>query len=239
MSASTERTEAAPAPREGRRCPRCRALNPASAPWCGQCLEPLGSEGAGETNTEPAAGVPQGAAAPSRSESSRAGGSGVFGVGPEGITWTCRVCDSVNPFELRTCSVCGATLAATLREPEQERPERDPGKTALMSLFLPGAGHAYLGLWGQAVARAVTSLWVLFVLLATALEQGLAAPTPVIFGIASFGLWAVAAHDAYREAQHQPGAVLLKGRAFFYAVLGLIGLSIVMVLVTAMSVRSA
>ena len=157
----------------------------------------------------------------------------------DGITWTCGTCDSVNPFELRICAVCGATMAETLREPEGARPERDPGKAALLSLFLPGAGHAYLGLWGQAVARAVTSLWVMFVMLATGLEHGLAAPTPLVFALASFGLWAAAAHDAYREAQGQPAAVLLKGRVFFYVVLGLIGLSVAMVLVTALGVGSA
>jgi len=162
-----------------------------------------------------------------------------FHVGEDGITWTCGICDSENPFELRTCSVCGAPLAATLREPDAERVERDPGKTAIISLLLPGAGHAYLGLWEQGIARAVTSVWVMFVLMATALEQSFFSATPMVFAVASFGLWAIASHDAYREAQHQPGAVLLKGRSFFYVVLGLIALSIVMIFVTALSLRGA
>lgn len=143
----------------------------------------------------------------------------------------------MNPFDLRHCSVCGAALAATLREPEPERNERDPGKVALLSLFLPGAGHAYLGLWGQAIARAITSIWVLFVMLATGVQQGLSAPMPVLFALASFGLWAATAHDAYREAVGDSRAVLLRGRTFLYVVLGLIALSVVMVFVTALGAR--
>jgi hypothetical protein len=147
------------------------------------------------------------------------------------------VCDSVNPFQLQLCSVCGAPFAATLREREPQRPQRDPGTAALLSLLLTGAGHAYLGLWGQAVARAVTSLWVLFVMLSSALQQGLRAPMPMAFGAAAFALWTVTAHDAYREAIGEPSGVLLTRRRFLYAVLGLLALSIVMVFATALGAR--
>ena len=158
-------------------------------------------------------------------------------MGPDGITWKCAVCDSVNPLDLKHCSVCGAALAATLREPEPQPIARDPGKVTLLSLLLPGAGHAYLGLWGQAIARAVTSIWVLFVLLATGVQQGLSAPMPIFFALASFALWAATAHDAFREAVGDPRSVLLRGRTFLYVVMGLIALSVVMVFVTALGAR--
>jgi hypothetical protein len=160
-------------------------------------------------------------------------------VTPEGVAWTCTVCDSANALERRTCSACGAPFAASLRGPTPARPPRDPGIAALLSLLLPGAGHGYLGMWGQAVARAVTSLWVVSVVLATALEQGLASPTPLLFGTASFALWAVGSHDAYRDARGEHDAVLLAGRALLNVVLGLILLSLVTLFVTALGARPA
>ncbi|CAN5663900.1 hypothetical protein BH24ACT26_BH24ACT26_01780 [soil metagenome] len=134
--------------------------------------------------------------------------------------------------------MCGQTFAATLREPEPERPPRDPGVVALASLFWPGAGHALLGLWGQAIARGVTSLWVLAVMLAGALQQGLSAPISVTFGGVSFALWGIACHDAYREATRDGASVLLTPKRFLYLVLGLLVLSIAMVFVTALGARA-
>jgi hypothetical protein len=120
--------------------------------------------------------------------------------------------------------VCGATLADLLRPEPPERPARDPGTAALISLAFPGAGHAYLGLWGQALARAIISVWVISVALYTAVvgAQGAAGAIPAVFGLAAFALWVVAAHDAYREAGGERGSVLLKPRYFLYLVLGLL-----------------
>jgi hypothetical protein len=103
----------------------------------------------------------------------------------------------------------------------------------LLSLFLPGAGHAYLGLWGQAAARAVTSIWVISVALMFAAAQGPAAPIPLLFEVLAFGLWCVAAHDAYREAAGDAARVILRGRTFMFTFLCLVGLSVVAVFVSA------
>jgi ribosomal protein L40E len=163
---------------------------------------------------------------------------GAFTVAHERITWSCRRCDAVNDFAARSCSVCGTPFAEVLREPGPARPARDPGTTALLSLLFPGAGHAYLGLWGQAIARAVVSGWVGLVVLFAALQGGAGAmPTTLAFGIAAFSLWAVAAHDAYREARGEGDATVLKSRHFVFLVLGLLGLQIGLMVVTALGAR--
>jgi hypothetical protein len=114
--------------------------------------------------------------------------------------------------------------------PPEERPARDPNSAALYSLFFPGAGHWYLGLKGSAVARGVLSAWVVLVALAGAIAGS--ASMGAIFGLAAFVLWGIAAHDAYREAQGSPAAVILKSRAFVYVVMGLLMLMIVMLVST-------
>ncbi len=163
---------------------------------------------------------------------------GAFTVREHGVVWTCSRCETENPLDSPACSVCGTTFAEVVR-PKPERPQRDPGMAAMVSLFLPGAGHGYLGLWGQAVARAVLSLWVLFVVLISLLQRGQAgsALISVVFGIAATGLWAAAAHDAYREARDEASQVLLKGKVFLYLVLGLLVLLLVLLLSSGLRAR--
>lgn len=157
-----------------------------------------------------------------------------------GVRWRCARCENENPIELLACAVCGASFAATV-DPPRQRPARDPNSVALYSLFWPGAGHAYLGMWGQAVARGVLSAWVI----AVALIAGIQGSTPGsramagLFALAALGLWILAAHDAYREAQGDPASVVLKGRLFVYVVLGLLVLLMVMVVSAGMQARSA
>ncbi len=163
---------------------------------------------------------------------------GAFIVGRDGISWTCRRCEVVNPFDARLCSVCGATFAEVLREPPRERPERDPGTAALVSLFFPGAGHGYLGLWGQAAARGILSGWVVLVTLFAAAQRVSGSSIIAIsYGLAAFALWGVASHDAYREARGEPQAVILKNKHFLHVVLGLLGMLMVIVFAAALGAR--
>jgi ribosomal protein L40E len=163
---------------------------------------------------------------------------GAFTVANDGITWSCRRCDAVNDLAQSNCNVCGTPFADVLREPGPMRPERDPGTTALLSLLCPGVGHAYLGLWGQAIARAVVSVWVGLVVLFAALQGGPGAlPTILAFGAVAFCLWGVAAHDAYREARGEGDATALKSKHFLFLVLGLLGLQVGLMVLTAFGAR--
>ena len=146
-------------------------------------------------------------------------------MGTEGITWACSRCDTKNPLEAQVCVVCGTRFADVVRPPD-ERTTRDPNTAALYSLFFPGAGHWWLGLKGQAVARGVLSSWVVLVAILGGVGGSLLLAG--VFALVAFGLWAGAAHDAYREARQEPEMVLLKGRSFLYLVLGLLMLMVIL-----------
>lgn len=250
---------------ETKRCPHCGGLNPVNAEWCGQCLERFvepepapeaepaadaaaaapavsaqGAEGdvalaAGAAAAATAGPTPQAPPPPTAAVGTQ---HGAFTVREKGVVWTCDRCDNENPLDSPVCEVCGTSFAEVMR-PKVERVERDPGTAALISLFFPGAGHAYLGMWGQAIARGVLSLWVLFVVLVSVLQRGAGSSLIAgVFGLAGFALWGVAAHDAYREAQHQESAVLLKGKMFLYLVLGLLALLMILLVTAGLSGRS-
>jgi hypothetical protein len=200
-----------------------------------------GTNGAGAdpaaTEAAARAGVGEGAEVAASATTAATQGS-PFKQTDHGLVWVCSRCDTENALELTVCGVCGTTFADSIRPPA-ERPNRDPGTAALWSLFLPGAGHAYLGNWSQAIARGVLSLWVLLVVAAGILLDDVPGSglLGAIFGVAAFGLWGIAAHDAYREARGEDAMVVLKGRAFLYLVLGLLGLLFVVILGAGFSAR--
>ena len=150
---------------------------------------------------------------------------GPFTVTETGIIWRCTRCDNDNPLDAQICSVCGTRFADILNPP-RDRPIRDPNNMAMYSLFLPGAGHWQMDLKAQGAARAIVSAWVVMVALLAAIAG--ATVMAVVFGMAAFVLWMVAAHDAYREARGESQMVLLKPRVFVYLVLGLLMLMIVL-----------
>jgi ribosomal protein L40E len=211
------------------RCPACGATNRAGAQWCGRCLERFPrAEAAAPGRSGPPPPPPAGEGDAPASETADVQ-RGAFRIAGERISWTCSRCEAENPLDAAMCSVCGSTFADSVRPRDEDAPARDPGKAMLISLFYPGAGHAYVGEWGQAIARGVLSSWVMLVLVVALAQWG----TPgslllsIVFGLASFVLWAVTAHDAYRSAAGQDGLVILRGRAFLYVVLGLLLLLIV------------
>jgi hypothetical protein len=216
----------------GVRCARCGGLNPATAEWCGQCLDRFADRGAASD----AVATPRRDRAdePSRPTSAH---RGVVSVTDAGISWTCRLCETPNRLDAPRCRACGAPFAASLREPSPSRRARDPGAAALASLLWPGVGHALIGLWGHAIARAVTTLWVAAATLTFAVQQGFGAPATLVFAAVATALWAVTAHDAYREASGNTGAVLLTPRLFAFAVLALMALSVATVFASALGAR--
>lgn len=239
------------------RCPHCGALNRAEAEWCGQCYERL-VEPEPEPEPEPVPAVPSTpgdpapevpAAAPEPGAAAIAPGAipetaigtqrGAFKVTDAGIVWTCALCETENPIDSQVCEACGAAFAETVR-PKVERVQRDPGTATLISLFFPGAGHAYLGLWGQGIARAALSLWAIFVVVVSVFQRGEngSLTVAIVFGLIATVLWAVTAHDAYREARFEEKAVLLKGRMFLYLVLGMLMLLMILLTVSGLSARN-
>ena len=224
-----------------KRCPHCGASNPESAQWCSLCLERFVEP---EPDPEPdlhhePAGAETSATA-GATTATRTAEYSAFQVTEEGIKWLCATCGTPNSIDSSACATCGTTFAETVR-PKVERPQRDPAKAALFSLFFPGAGHAYVGMWGQAVARGILSAWLLLVTLVGLLDKKVPGSLfmATIFGLAAFGLWLITAHDAFREATNDTNLVVLKGKRFLYVVLGLMALLFVVMFAAMMSARSS
>lgn len=238
---------------ETTRCPACGGLNRSDSEWCGQCFASLPSPeshpaplpaaarnpvaepsaaGTGATQTIPGLGE-------RRAEPGPRGG--VFEVEEGGsVTWRCSQCATTNSLDDDACTACGTSFVTTMKPDEARGPERDPGTAAMLSLFMPGAGHGYLGLWGQAVSRAILGLWVSGMVLLAGLQDGAGSGLiAIVFGAASFGLWIVTAHDAYREASHNPRAVILEGRTFLGTVLGLLLVLLGMLVVSGLRAGAA
>ena len=224
-----------------KRCPHCGASNPETARWCSLCHERFV-----ESEPEPApVAAGEGASGAIVTEQAPAGSAaprtdhGAFQVTEDGIRWVCSTCGTSNGLELSACPVCGASFADTVR-PKPERPQVDPAKATLFSLFFPGAGHAYMGMWGQAIARGVLSFWVLLVTVVGILDKKVPGSLlmAAIFGIVALVLWLVTAHDTFREASNEPDKVLLKGKRFLYLVLGLMALLFVVMFIALMTARS-
>jgi len=201
----------------------------------------LAKKSGGVTAPAPAARQPASAVSVSDSDSDSGSGSeatevdaGAFSVRAGEITWVCKWCEARNPLAEQSCSVCGAGFREVLKE-EKQQVARDPGTVALISLFLPGAGHAYMGEWGQGVARAVVSMWAVLVCFFAGVQGGKGMLLAIAFGVIAFCLWVISAHDAFREASGSPALALIKGRHFLYLVLGLLGLQISMVFIVALS----
>jgi ribosomal protein L40E len=232
-----------------KRCEHCGASNPESAEWCSLCLErfdapepepaPEGEPHLGPAPVPVDGGDDQGGRIATAARLAQRTESDVFQVTEEGIKWVCQTCSTLNDLDVFACTVCGATFADQVR-PKVERPARDPSKAALFSLFFPGAGHAYVGMWGQAVARGVLSTWVLLVALVGILDNDVPGSLAMatVFGLVGLALWVIAAHDAFREATNDTGRVLLRGRRFLFVVLGLMALLFVAMFVALMAARN-
>jgi hypothetical protein len=130
------------------------------------------------------------------------------------------------------------SFAKNLKEPEPKVKQRDPGATVMFSMFFPGAGHAYLGLWGQAFARAVIGLWLLFTAAMGAVQRIGGLVIAVVFGIAALAHWGVTAHDAFRESEGMRSYVILKGKVLLYTVLGLLLILVILLVMAGMQARS-
>lgn len=102
-------------------CPHCGARNTADAPWCTQCLQPLGqaSAPAPEPSSPPADPAAAGAAPASHPPPVRdapAGDAthGSFRSIDGQVEWRCHACQTWNALETQACAACGSRLAASV-----------------------------------------------------------------------------------------------------------------------------
>lgn len=212
------------------------ASDVAEAPGAGTAPSPASASGPGGTPSPDA--TPNPGVVPSAGPAPTAAGERAFAVSADGITWTCPTCETPNPIDEDVCSVCGTTFAQMVH-PERDLGDKDPNTAALVSLFFPGAGHGYLGLWADAIARGVLSLWVILVAVVAAFagEQASGRLVTIMFAAVAFALWGIASHDAYRAARREKDRVILKGRGFLFLVLGLLGLLLLVLVGSALGAR--
>lgn len=97
-------------------CPDCGARNTPQAPWCTQCLRPLGGDPAPPSPVAPAEPAP--ARHTPQASTDPAPTSGVDADRPfrtvDGeVEWRCPACASWNLLAVPTCAVCGHALGAS------------------------------------------------------------------------------------------------------------------------------
>jgi hypothetical protein len=146
----------------------------------------------------------------------------------EAVTWTCPACGEQNGLSLDICRMCATPFKLLLQEPEV-RPFVEPGVAAVLSLLLPGVGHARLGKFAEAIARAVMFFWALGTALMIYLSKpaaglGPLSPMAVLFLIAAAGVYGLTAADAYRLAEGR--SQIISSRILLYTSAALVILSV-------------
>lgn len=111
------------------RCPECGARNTAEAPWCTQCLTPLGASAprrddprdeGDDPGDRPTSGV---GPAPSSTTTTTGDAGPADGPDERGfrtrdgeVEWRCEECGNWNLLAVPSCAVCGHGLPGTSRD---------------------------------------------------------------------------------------------------------------------------
>lgn len=227
------------------RCPACGARNPGSAQWCGQCFASL-EQGPAASTPQPAAAPEQREAtsstpspqAPGRPQAGEGQVASLFRRTAEGIDWRCEVCDTWNPIERTTCSVCGAAFSRTVAAPEERRPLVDvpPAVPVLATAVLPGAGHVLLGAVTSGVARLLLyAVWLLGGLLLLREAVGAEASTlPAVPLLAGAIVLALGSLMDVMQLQRGSASEVLGPRALLWLTVGVLGLTMLSLVVSAL-----
>lgn len=231
------------------RCPTCNATNPDSAEWCTQCFTSLKVDEPPPEPPPPAQpATPSTPAATDPAQATGAGeqvvrrGAGTFRKTEQGLDWQCGLCESWNPIEVQHCTTCGHSFADTISPPEERAgPDVDENVALIASAILPGVGHVLAGRTAAGVGRAV--MYLLFLLggwllarEASQTGQTILPALPLLFG--ALILWVASLYDAVLAARGEERQ-LLAPRAFFWLVVGVLGLLMVTFAAAALSVSGS
>jgi hypothetical protein len=204
-----------PGDERDRRCPNCGALVTAEAEWCGQCFTSLRSP-------EPTPAVSGGHALRVVTA------EGTQGDAPAKVMWPCPACETENPIESSTCSVCGTPFGELFKEGEAA-PTLAPSEAFRRSLVFPGLGHRAIGRGGEGLARAVVFLMCLAIALVAAvsgLGTGAVAAVAGLFGLLALIAYLGTAYEASKMAAGAPP--LLSSRSIVWIVGGVLLLAVFM-----------
>lgn len=224
------------------KCPGCGARNAEAAAWCSQCYAPFGTD----DHTDHREQAPVAAPSPSAEVVPRArpatlvAGDARFRRSEEGVDWCCVACDAWNPLERSTCAVCGTSLSAALQEDEPPDPERvSLAAIVVASVLLPGSGHFLLGRQAAGIGRLILYVvWAaggLALLSAAAGADGSVLPAlPLLTG--AFVLLATSVLDAMALRRGDVTTEILSVRALLWLTVGVIGLTTLAFIASALSV---
>ncbi|MGH2710730.1 MAG: zinc ribbon domain-containing protein [Actinomycetota bacterium] len=235
-----------------RRCPNCGGLVGVDAEWCTQCFTRLDQDVAAAPAEEQAPvsgqapgapGAPAPAAGPRAPVATGAGptgqSAGIVRAKGDVIVWDCPECGTENPIEANICPACGTPFGKMLHEPE-ERPQVDPGRAAMASLFFPGAGHFVAGRRGEGAARGIIFTFSLIMGIAAfgAVRSGSRGANLILMVLslaAAAVLYVTSTVDAGRAARGVPQ--ILSMRALLYTAVGLIFGAVALLTIAATSAR--
>lgn len=208
----------------------CNAHNPDEADWCGQCLSNLraapepGPEP--EPSPQPQSSPPTGQVdTPTTQPPDRGAGDRRFRRHDGEFEWRCEICEEWNLVGLARCSVCGTSMGGP-HDATGSRQPAAPGVVLLLTVLLPGAGHAALGLMATAWARGLTYLlWLLggTTLLVTAISSGESVLPGIIPLLGALALWVITLLDVQSLLANRARQIL-DARVFLWLVVGVIGL---------------
>jgi hypothetical protein len=234
---------------DAKRCPDCNALVSPDADWCGQCFrslkeapqEPEPVAVAMPSMTDPLPAVPPMPAVAIDGVSTAPGGQEHPSI-PEAPgkapTWPCPACGNANAIELDTCSLCGTSFAALMRQDEAP-PHVEPKDALGWSLIYPGLGHRKLGRGLDGLARGVLftmlAAMVLIIVVSGVTTAGLLGVL-ALYLLMALIVYLGSAYEAYRIAEG--GQPLVTARALLWATVGIIMLSVVLLALTVASVAT-
>ena len=212
------------------RCPNCNAVNPDGAGFCSLCLTPFtAKEEAPAPEIEALAADEGPAQEPVVSPPAAAG-------------WTCTICGAVNPVAEDVCRDCGTSLFDSLRRSEgdarQQALEDKSSNVAAALSLVPGAGHFYLGLVGQGVARFILFIWWFGSAAVLPDSRGPVAIVRVLLFLGAVALILVTALDSYRAVEEPGSGPILDRRLMLYSSLAVVGLLVAGVFYAVVAARS-
>ncbi len=157
-------------------CPNCRATNPGSAEWCGQCFTRLVEDGPLDPDPE-TIGAP--AASP-----------------PTRTHWECKACGHDNEVQDSVCAVCGTTIFDSYGA-GTDRKAADPEGALRRAIIFPGFGYPVLGLGaiGAVVGFLAVASAIVGVMMLLAGET-----VGLVLLVVFLAIWAVSIVDVVRMA---------------------------------------
>jgi len=212
------------------RCPNCNAMNPDGAGFCSLCLTSFSAK---EEALPPSVAGPPAHEVESKEP---------LVSPPAGAGWTCSVCGAVNPVAEDVCRDCGTSLFDSLRRSEgdarQETLENKSSNVAAALSLVPGAGHFYLGMVGQGVARFILFTWWFGLAAVLPDSRGPVALVRVLLFLGAMALILVSALDSYRAVEEPGSGPILDRRLMLYSSLAVVGLLVAGVFSAVISARS-